>query len=74
MRAHLKPSEKLILQSQKHWIVLLNPALVLLLFYIITVTAFYFNSIAGFVFLSFTCIPLVYLIWKILSGSTIYGW
>jgi uncharacterized membrane protein YdbT with pleckstrin-like domain len=65
VRAHLKPSEKLILQSQKHWIVLLNPALVLLLFYIITVTAFYFNSIAGFVFLSFTCIPLVYLIWKI---------
>ena len=67
MRANLKPTEKLILQTQKHWIVLLNPALVLLLFYIITVIAFWYNATAGMVFLAFTCIPLVYLIWKIIE-------
>jgi len=67
MRANLKPTEKLILQTQKHWIVLLNPALVLLLFYIITVIAFWYNATAGIVFLAFTCIPLVYLIWKIIE-------
>ena len=67
MRANLKPTEKLILQTQKHWIVLINPALVLLLFYIITVIAFWYNATAGMVFLAFTCIPLVYLIWKIIE-------
>jgi uncharacterized membrane protein YdbT with pleckstrin-like domain len=67
MRANLKPTEKLILQTQKHWIVLINPALVLLLFYIITVIAFWYNATAGMVFLAFTCIPLVYLLWKIIE-------
>ena len=62
MRANLKPTEKLILQTQKHWIVLINPALVLLLFYIITVIAFWYNATAGMVFLAFTGIPLVYLL------------
>jgi uncharacterized membrane protein YdbT with pleckstrin-like domain len=67
MRANLKPSEKLILQSQKHWIVLLNPALVLLLFYIITVVAYWYNATAGSVSLAITFIPLLYLISKMLE-------
>jgi uncharacterized membrane protein YdbT with pleckstrin-like domain len=67
MRANLKPTEKLIIKSQKHWILLLNPVLIFLLFIIITITSFWFNTNVGIVSLGATCIPLLYLIWKMLE-------
>ena len=65
MKTNLNPAEKLILQSQKHWIVLLPPILAFLVFIIITIMVFWFNTTLGMYFLATACIPLLYLIWKI---------
>jgi uncharacterized membrane protein YdbT with pleckstrin-like domain len=67
MRANLKPSEKLILQSQKHWIVLVKPSLIVLLFIIIASMAMWFNKTIGMFCLAVLCVPLLYLLWKVLE-------
>ncbi len=65
MRAHLKSSEKLILESRKHWIVLLKPCLIMLLFVIIAVVAVWLNKNFGMVCFVAALVPLLYLLWKI---------
>lgn len=67
MRANLRPSEKLILQSQKHWIVLVKPSLIVLLFIILASVAMWVNKTIGMLCLALLCVPLLYLLWKVLE-------
>ena len=66
MRTELKPKEKLILELNRHWVVLLKPALFFLLFVIATFVAFGYSPKAGNYLLLITIIPFLFLFWKIL--------
>ena len=66
MRTELKPKEKLILELNRHWVVLVKPVFFFLLFAIATLVAFGYSPKAGNILLLITIIPLLFLIWKIL--------
>jgi uncharacterized membrane protein YdbT with pleckstrin-like domain len=67
MRTELKPKEKLILEFRLHWLVLIKPAFMFLLFVVATVIAFNFSAETGKVLLLITVIPLLVLVWKVLD-------
>ena len=69
MRTELKPQEILILEFRLHWLVLLKPVLMFLLFVVATLIAFNFSVDTGKVLLLITIIPLLVLVWKILDGN-----
>ena len=66
MRTELKPKEKLILELNRHWVVLVRPVFFFLLFVIATLVAFGYGPKAGNYLLLITVIPFLFLIWKIL--------
>jgi uncharacterized membrane protein YdbT with pleckstrin-like domain len=67
MRTELKPKEKLIHEFRLHWLVLLKPVFMFLLFVVATLIAFNFSVETGKVLLLITIIPLLVLVWKILD-------
>lgn len=67
MRTEMRPEEKLVLVCNRHWFVLVKPAIGFLFSIAATIIAFYFSPKAGEILLLITIIPLVILVWKVLA-------
>ena len=65
MRTELKKGEKKVLEIKKHWLVLVSPIFLFILFLVATIIIFGASSEAGFVFLAITLIIALYFVYRI---------
>ncbi|MFH0795288.1 MAG: hypothetical protein V2A74_14800, partial [bacterium] len=60
----------MVLECRRHWLVLVKPVLVFLVFAIATFIAFKYSPQAGKILLLISIIPLLVLVWKMLDRRT----
>lgn len=65
MRTELKKGEELILELRKHWLVLVKPALLSLIFLVLTIIFFSLAPSVGVVLLIITLVIVIYFIYMI---------
>ncbi len=67
MRTELKNNEKVTLVSKIHWFVLVGPTFFFCVCFLITIILLVANEYAGKIFILFTLLILLVLIWRILE-------
>jgi len=65
MRTKLKPGEEKLLEIKKHWVVLVNPLLLLILFLAIAIISFLYTFEVGLVFLIISFITVLVFVYRI---------